>query len=175
MSSAQAPLVITAIDVPGGAQLGLTHCPGRCGGAYGQRDLGADLREIEASGADLLLTLVEAHEFARLGVPEFAREASRRSFTWHHIPIPDFGTPTDATWAAWAGAKADVRQTLARGGRVLLHCAAGLGRTGSIAAKLLSELGLTPDEAIQLVRQKRPGTIETAVQMNFVRQGPTLL
>jgi protein-tyrosine phosphatase len=175
MSRPDHTLPITVINVPGGARLGLSHCPGRCGGTYGQRDLLADLASIEDFGADVLLTLVEAHEFDRLGVPAFAEAARRRSFRWHHVPIPDFGTPAAAAWTAWGPARGDVRRVIDGGGRLALHCAAGLGRTGTIAAKLLSERGLTPDEAIAEVRLRRRGTIETPAQVDFVLHGPRLL
>jgi protein-tyrosine phosphatase len=35
---------------------------------------------------------------------------------------------------------------------VMLHCAAGLGRTGSTAACVLKALGLETDDALQRVR-----------------------
>jgi ADP-ribosyl-[dinitrogen reductase] hydrolase len=173
MSSAA--LLITTIDLPGGGHLGLTHCPGRCGGAYGQRHLDDDLAAIEAWGADLLISLVEAREFARLGVPTFVDSVQRRSFRWHHVPIPDFGVPSPATLTAWDSIRGDVRALIDQRGRIGLHCAAGLGRTGTIAAKILSECGLSADDAIARVRDLRPGTIETAQQLAFVHDGARLL
>ena len=170
-----AALSITAIDVPGGGTLGLTHCPGRCGGTYGTRDLSADLAAIEAWDARLLITLIEADEFARLGVPGFAVAVQQRGFTWHHVPIPDFGVLGMAALSAWRGAAPDVVATLSRGESFVLHCAAGLGRTGTIAAKILTERGLSADAAIAHIREKRPGSIETEAQAAFVRLGPQLL
>ncbi len=175
MSSAERGLPITVLDVPGGARLGLMHCPGRCGGAYGQRHLVADLDAVEAFGADIMITLVEANEFAHLGVTDFEAMAERRSFRWHHVPIPDYGVPSFATWSAWDTARGDVHAVIKGGGRIALHCAAGLGRTGMIAAKLLSELGFTPQAAIVEVRRLRPGAIETEAQVAFVLDGPRLL
>ncbi len=43
-------------------------------------------------------------------------------------------------------------QALERGDAVLLHCAAGMGRTGSTAACVLKALGLHRDDALQRVR-----------------------
>jgi cell division cycle 14 len=49
-----------------------------------------------------------------------------------------------------------------------LHCKAGLGRTGTLAACLLiRKYGFTPREAIAWVRVCRPGSI-TGLQQNFV-------
>ena len=180
MSSTVSPgsasaLMVTMIDLPAGGALGLTHCPGRCGGSYGIRNLDADLAAIESWGADLVLTLNEAHEFERLGVPALPSKAAARKFIWRHVPIPDFGAPTTETWQAWNKARPDILQVIDQRGRIVLHCAAGLGRTGTIAAKMLSELGLSPQAAIELVRARRPGTIETSAQMDFVMHGQKLL
>ena len=51
-------------------------------------------------------------------------------------------------------------------GKVLIHCHAGLGRTGVlIACYLVFSRRLTGDEAISLVRAKRCGVIATFVCM----------
>ena len=51
---------------------------------------------------------------------------------------------------------------------MLLHCRGGIGRTGTIAARLLVEFGFKPADAIALVRRTRPGTIETSAQEQYV-------
>jgi ADP-ribosyl-[dinitrogen reductase] hydrolase len=43
----------------------------------------------------------------------------------------------------------------------LVYCCGGLGRAGTIAARLLVELGAEPITAIAGVRKARPGAIET--------------
>jgi ADP-ribosyl-[dinitrogen reductase] hydrolase len=52
-----------------------------------------------------------------------------------------------------------------------MHCYAGLGRTGTIAARLLVEHGMRPDVAIAQVRKIRPGSIETLEQEDYVLRG----
>ena len=51
---------------------------------------------------------------------------------------------------------------------------AGLGRTGTMAAKMLVGFGVSPEDAIASVRQARPGTIETAAQEQYIRTGAPL-
>ena len=57
-----------------------------------------------------------------------------------------------------------------QGGAVAVHCAAGLGRTGTLAAQMLVAQGVDPDQAIADVRQVRKGSIETAAQEQAVHR-----
>jgi atypical dual specificity phosphatase len=53
---------------------------------------------------------------------------------------------------------------------VLVHCGEGKGRTGTVLAAYLVYTGMRADEAIQLVREKRPGSIQTEEQELAVRE-----
>src|ERR687894_409118 len=76
-----------------------------------------------------------------------------------------------AALAAWARVGPRLRPVWAAGGRVVVHCAAGLGRSGTVAACLLMEGGIPPGNAILDVRAARPGAIETPGQEGFVKAG----
>ena len=58
---------------------------------------------------------------------------------------------------------------LKRNEAVLVHCHAGLGRTGTtIASYYVFSEGIDPDDAIRRVRECRPRALQTKAQANFV-------
>jgi atypical dual specificity phosphatase len=59
---------------------------------------------------------------------------------------------------------------LAEGKRVLVHCNAGIGRTGTLLACFLVHQGAKPDEAVRRVRSERPISLETQEQVDVVHQ-----
>lgn len=52
---------------------------------------------------------------------------------------------------------------------VVVHCAEGMGRTGTVLAAYLVHKGMTSDDAINKVREKRPGSIQSLEQENAIR------
>lgn len=58
---------------------------------------------------------------------------------------------------------------IAAGGKVAVHCHAGFGRTGiAVACILIAKDGLTASEAIACLRSKRPGSVQTTAQADFI-------
>ena len=51
---------------------------------------------------------------------------------------------------------------------MVFHCRGGKGRAGTIAAILLADFGHEKKEAIDLVRKRRKGAIETKAQEDFI-------
>ena len=98
-----------------------------------------------------------------------AARCEERGLTWLHCPIPDFDGPGAAFERAWVDAGPRARDILRRGGTVVSHCRGGIGRAGTVASRLLIELGAaTPDEALRRVRKARPGAVETWEQEQHV-------
>lgn len=167
------PLRIDAVRLLGGGEIGMTLCPGKTqtGALSGdwQRDLAADIRAIRESGAVAVLTVMEAQELRELGVPEIGEAVEQAGMDWHHLPMPEGGVPDANVENLWLYSGHRVRESLAAGKRILIHCKGGLGRTGMIAARLMVELGEPPADAIRAVRKARPDTIETAQQKRHVQ------
>jgi protein-tyrosine phosphatase len=66
------------------------------------------------------------------------------------VPMRNFGLPEDA--ASFRRDITRIADAVRNGDGVLLHCAAGMGRTGSAAACVLKALGLAAEEAVARVR-----------------------
>ncbi len=71
--------------------------------------------------------------------------------------------------AAWVTVGEGIRSRLRNGFNIVVHCKGGLGRAGTIAARLLVELGADPVDSIQTVREARPDAIETVEQERHVQ------
>ncbi len=79
-----------------------------------------------------------------------------------YLPIPDFSVPT----------KDDLEQAVHNtiayaqaGQNIVVHCAAGIGRTGLFTAYMAKQvLGLSGEEALQWIRCYIPHAVETPEQ-----------
>ena len=176
LTSATNPLRIAAVPFgAGGGLIGISFAPGKrqedgTGGRH-RRDLGADLDAVAAWNAAAVVTLAEGQELEALGIGAIGDEVRRRHMEWHHWPVGDYQAPDAGFMAAWPHRSAAVRGLLARGGRILVHCTGGLGRAGSMAARLLVEGGMEAGAAVAAVRAVRPGAVETKAQERWVAAG----
>ncbi len=172
-TSATDPLRIDSVSVPGNrARIGMTICPGKTypWGRHGawHRDLATDLAVIEGWGAHTLISLIEDHEFEALEVTGLGQAAQARGLVWRHWPIRDREIPDERFEACWEAEIDTIASDLQAGRSIVLHCMGGLGRTGTVAARLLTHFGLPASEAVRHVRAARPGTIETGPQLEYV-------
>lgn len=170
------PLKIDEVAVDGTAgRIGLTFCPGKVqksalSGPW-ERDLKEDLEVVRSWGAASWVNLLTGDEMARLGVGDMKDVVERLGggIRYFHLPIEDTRVPDPRFEERWEDAGREIRDALISGGKVLFHCKGGLGRTGTIAARLLVELGADPEDAIRRVRHARPGAIENDLQESHVR------
>jgi protein-tyrosine phosphatase len=160
-------------DLPTPGALGLTLCPGKWGASlFGRpwaRDLELDLACLrQEHRTDLLVSLMEDHEYADLRVPDLVPRARAHGLDVVRFPITDVNVPPPERHRDFDTLVDRLRAELDRGRRVVVHCRGGLGRTGLTAAALLTTYGDEPDQAIARVRAARRGAVETLEQEEFV-------
>ena len=105
---------------------------------------------LKENGINTILCLLE--------YPLNREEAESMGFRYVNIPMEDHEKPElDKLFKAVE----IIRETINNGGRILVHCAAGLGRTGTVlAAYLIIDKGVDVKSAVEHVRRLRPGSIE---------------
>ena len=130
--------------------------------------LDAQITHWQRTGVEMVITLVEEFELNQLGVMMLVSGLKERGMIWRHFPIRNMHAPDPADIPRLENLISDTAAILANDGMVVIHCHAGLGRTGLFAATLLRSFGITSDKAMAIVRSHRPGSIESTVQENFV-------
>ena len=133
--------------------------------------LDADLGELRTEGFGQLVCLLEEQEVRTLaGEPDlwvYETAVQNAGLEFVHMPVEDFCAPGRSQIAAIAEA---VGQATAASRPTYVHCMAGLGRAGTVAACLLVQAGMAPRDAILLVRWARPGAIQSAEQEALVHR-----
>ena len=175
-TSATDPIEIAEIRHPvHPGVIGVTICPGKKApstfGGTRDRDFAQDLQLIQATFVPkAIITLMPEHELAEAGVAGLGQAVSDLGMRWHHLPIDDMEAPDKEFEKAWKEELPEIVGTVQNGGNVLVHCRGGLGRSGTVAAVMLIELGMAAENAVAIVRAARPGAIETSEQESYVRQ-----
>jgi len=156
--------VIHALHV-GDGTLALAPLPG-AGGAYG-----ADMAHLQDWRPALVISTTTEAEMVAAGAGALVSEVQESGARWVGVPVADFGVPDGAQEADWAQASGVALAALGGGGRVLVHCRGGCGRSGMAVLRLMIEAGETPDAALARLRAVRPCAVETGAQMAWARRG----
>lgn len=107
----------------------------------------ASLEWLRDQGVSAVVSLTEAPP------------AGLDGFEHIHLPVPDMTSPSLAELRA---AVAFIQEHADQG--VVVHCGAGLGRTGTVLAAYLVSTGASATAALEQVRAMRPGSVETPDQ-----------
>jgi len=127
---------------------------------------GDSLFQFEREKGSLIVLLAEEEECViRTGLNLKSLYLSH-GFQVLHLPIPDLNVPS----------KEDLEEAIRKtvehaqvGKNILIHCHAGLGRTGLFVAYLAKRvLGLSSEEAIHWTRKYIPHALETDEQNQMV-------
>jgi len=148
--------------------IGLTIAPGKKDG-LSARDLEADLQRLrDHYHCDLLVSLMEPHEYEWLGMADLFDRARALGIETVHFPIVDGDAPRADEMPEFAALIDRVLAAARLGQTIVVHCRGGLGRSGTVAAACLVALDHEPADAIERVRAARPGAVESASQERWV-------
>ena len=121
---------------------------------------GADeLMWLRSKGIQIIITLTES-PLPRHWVNDAGLMAV-------HVPVEDLAAPSLEQFELCIST---IRRAKDQEFGAAVHCAAGIGRTGTVLAAWFVSEGLPAHEAIDRVRILRPGSVETPEQTRAVRE-----
>ncbi|MFL2793743.1 MAG: dual specificity protein phosphatase family protein [Paracoccaceae bacterium] len=146
-------------------QLWISHYPGKTGIRDRLFQAKIDLLELKKKKIDIVVSLLKKEELEALQISTLFDLIKKHQFTHYYFPIEDKSVPKN---------KVELNRLLdelcteiLKNKKVLLHCNAGLGRSGLIAALICKRLGIS-ESPISYIRKHRPGSIETKDQEKMI-------
>ena len=148
-------------------RIGLTLLPGR---ADRDRIMAEDLEVLKTFRITHMVPLITDRELTFYGVHNLLSEYASKGFKVIRLPILDGGIPNIEEMRTLVVRFSEI---CASGGRLVVHCVGGLGRSGTVAACFLKAKGMGTREAIAEVRRVRsPQAIENKIQETFIEAFP---
>ena len=115
-----------------------------------------------------VVSLLEPGEVRELGLADESSVCAQFDIDFLTFPIADRGTPKSVQ--ATSALVDDLVARLQRGGGVGIHCRAGIGRSGLLAACVLSRLGVPfKDIFPALSRARKVPVPDTPAQIEWVK------
>jgi protein-tyrosine phosphatase len=128
-----------------------------------------EMRGFRRAGVDAIVSLLTDEEVAEFDLSKQSALCSTHGLHFLSFPIGDRSVPISREAALGFVHKLD--KALAAGKRIAIHCRQGIGRSGLLAAGLLTAAGIDRDVAIQRVSTARGLPVpETPEQRQWVSE-----
>ena len=125
-----------------------------------------DVTYFHSKGITKVVSLLQAGEEYELGLSKERELCEAAGIQFSSFPIEDRGLPSINPFKKWV---TDLYAELQSGEHITLHCRAGIGRTGLLAACLLIKDGYAAQVAIDQVSAARGVSIpDTQAQYDFI-------
>lgn len=115
-----------------------------------------DIARLQQQGCHRVVTIQGNHE----APGQIERAVKQAGMAWTWIPVGSAKFPQDEEDALMRSALKDLAAYVRAGESVLIHCSAGIHRTGMFAFGLLRWLGLSEAESLEKISAMRPQTRE---------------
>lgn len=150
---------------------------GACPGVFIGRDSALHLcdeamatafAQLRGFGVSLLIGLVEDDEIGAIDYRDIEQAARRCGVGLRRLPLPDFSAPDADFMARWRPLELEALAELRAGRGVGVHCLAGMGRSPTMAGRLLIAAGLSPEEVLVRIRAHDTDLVENERQLGFL-------
>ena len=126
-----------------------------------------EFSNISRFGIDRIVSLLEPHEVYDLGLEKEKELSEKNGMDFVLYPIPDRGLPRSID--DYLRFTKRLYHEAAGGLNTVVHCRAGIGRAGMVAAGVLLHCGFEPNDAFELISKKRRVTVpDTQEQIDWV-------
>ena len=139
-----------------------TPCPGTKGVS-----LSDSVQQLKAAGATAIITLMPQQELTQNNADSIGAICRELGLQWFQLPIEDDCAPQQPFQQAFATHKANILSLLQAGKAVAIHCKGGSGRTGLMAAILMTQLGYSKADATTQVQNLRPKALCHPVHQDY--------
>jgi len=132
------------------------------------------IREFATGEVQQVISLLEQAEAIELGLEKEAALVNEQSMEFLSFPIPDLGLPESVI--DFAGLSYKLFHQVESGINTLIHCRAGIGRSGLLAASILLHGGRSVQQAFAQVSQMRGRQVpETEQQGEWLLANQSLI
>jgi hypothetical protein len=132
------------------------------------------IRDMATGGVRQVVSLLQPDESRELGLGNEAALVIEQSMEFVSFPIPDLGLPGSID--DFAGLSQKLFHQVEAGINTLIHCRAGIGRSGLLAAAVLLHGGRSVQQAFMQVTQMRGCQVpETEQQGDWLLANHTII